>query len=58
MPAAGAGIANRLSVYYMNCRSLLPKMDELRCLAMNNRPDIIGLVETWLDDSIGSRTAS
>lgn len=47
-PSAPAGVA----VYYTNCRSLLPKMDELRHLAIDSRPDIIALTETWLDSDI------
>ena len=49
---ARAGTVGGLSVYYTNCRSLLPKMDELRCLAIDRRPDIMALVETWLDESV------
>ncbi len=43
---------NSLVVYYTNCRSLLPKIDELRLLADDTRLDFIALTETWLDPSI------
>ena len=41
-----------LSIYYTNCRSLLPKMDELRLLATNTKPMIIATTETWLHGGI------
>ena len=41
-----------LGLFYCNCRSLLPKIDELRVLAVDSRPDVIALVETWLDQDI------
>ncbi len=43
---------NSLVVDYTNCRSLLPKIDELRLLADDMRLDFIALTETWLDPSI------
>lgn len=43
-----------MSVYYTNCRSLLPKMDELRLLAVTSRPDLIAISESWLDPSIAA----
>ena len=36
------------SVMYFNCRSLLPKIDELTVLCFMNIPDVVCLVETWL----------
>ena len=39
-----------LSIIYLNARSLRNKMDELRMLAVQLNPDIIGVVETWLTD--------
>ena len=33
---------------YFNCRSLLPKIDEVTVLCITNMPDIVCLVETWL----------
>ena len=33
---------------YFNCRSLLPKLDELAAICATDNPDIVCLVETWL----------
>ena len=33
---------------YFNCRSLLPKIDELAALCIMNMPDVVCLAETWL----------
>ena len=42
-----------LSVYLANCRSLLPKMDDLYLLVSGQSPpSILALTETWLDSSI------
>ena len=43
---------NALTILYTNCCSLLPKLDHLRLLASTQNPHIIGITETWLDDSI------
>ena len=37
---------------YFNCRSLLPKFDELAALCSTNMPDVVCLVETWLCSDI------
>lgn len=37
---------------YFNCRSLIPKLDELRAVCQANKPDIVCLVETWLSADI------
>ena len=47
-PRHGTG----MSLYYANCRSLLPKLDELRLSAEISKPDIIAITETWLDPAI------
>ena len=39
---------------YFNCRSLIPKFDELATLCSANSPSIICLTETWLCESISS----
>lgn len=41
-----------ISFYYTNCRSLLPKIDELRMLAQTTQPDLLAMTETWLDQDI------
>ena len=42
----------RLSVYCSNCRSVQPKMDDLRVLAEVDKPDILALCETWLGEEV------
>ena len=43
---------------YFNCRSLLPKLDELVALCEANQPDVVCLVETWLSaDVLNSEVA-
>lgn len=37
----------------LNCRSLVPIMDELRLIFQHNRPSLISLTETWLNSSVG-----
>ena len=37
---------------YYNVRSLLPKIDELRAVCVASKPDIICIVEMWLDNNI------
>lgn len=37
---------------YFNCRSLLPKSDELAVLCLAHKPDIVRLVETWLSPDV------
>ncbi len=44
--------ANSLSILYFNARSIVPKFDELCAVVEVNNPDIICIVETWLDTSI------
>lgn len=39
------------SVLLANMMSLSPKIDELRCLANDTKPDLISLTETWIQDS-------
>ena len=41
-----------LNILYFNARSLLPKIDNLRILSSVYSPDIICVVETWLDTDI------
>ena len=42
----------KLKVLYYNARSIIPKLDELRILAPLHNPDIICIVESWLDETI------
>lgn len=41
-----------IHVIYSNARSLLSKIDELRLVSEATKPDIICLVETWLDNDV------
>ena len=36
----------------LNCRSLLPNIDELRLIFEQNRPFIITITETWLNETV------
>ena len=47
-----------LNVLYFNVRSLLAKLDELRILCSSFSPDIVCIVETWLDDNIDDTEVS
>ena len=40
-----------LSIIFFNAQSLLSKIDELSEFLDNSDPDIVGVVETWFDDS-------
>ena len=44
--------AGTLSILYFNARSLIPKFDELCLLVEIHQPDIVCIVETWLDHNI------
>ena len=39
-------------IIYFNVRSLLPKIDDLRIICSVYLPDVICVVETWLDPNI------
>ena len=39
-------------VIHFNCRSLLPKVDELRAVFESSKPLFIATTETWLNNSI------
>ena len=43
---------SELSIWYYNARSILPKLDELRLICASEKPDIVCIVETWVDDAI------
>ena len=42
----------KLNILYYNARSIIPKLDELRVIASLQNPDIIAIVESWVDSSI------
>ena len=41
-----------LNLLYLNARSILPKIDELRALCIANPYDIVCVVESWLSSDI------
>ena len=41
-----------LNILYLNARSILPKLDELRVLCVVNSYDIVRVVESWLSNDI------
>ena len=43
---------SNLNILYFNARSLLPKIDELRVICETTKPDVVCIVETWLDGDI------
>ena len=49
MDMAVSPIPCQLSLLYSNCRSLVPKLDNLRVQANSLNPCIIALTGTWLD---------
>ena len=44
--------ARKLRIICMNARSILNKIDELRVVVQDCRPDIIGITESWCHSSI------
>ena len=52
MDTAVSAISCQLSLLYSNCRSLVPKLDNLHAQANSLNPCITALTETWLDASI------
>ena len=51
-PQAPGPPGSKFSIMCFNCRSMLPKFDELVALCLNDKPDVICLVETWLCEDI------
>ena len=43
---------SKCSIYYTNCRSLPPKIDELRVQVASCNPEIVAITASWLDPSI------
>ena len=43
------------SILLTNARSLVPKLDELSCIAASFRPSIIIVSESWLNDEISDQ---
>ena len=47
---------NKLKVVYVNARSIMNKLDELQCIAVEENPDIICITETWAHKDNRCRT--
>ena len=45
-------------VAHLNIRSLLPKINDIKCLLRNKKYDVLALSETWLDSGIPSCSVS
>lgn len=45
---------NEVKFIYLNARSMIGKLAQLECLAMEKEPDVIILTETWLTDTINN----
>ena len=43
----------KLKCFYTNARSIINKRNELELYIMEEKPDIVGITETWAVDSIG-----
>ena len=43
---------SELSIWYYSARSILPKLEELRLICASEKPDIVCIVETWVDNAI------
>ena len=42
----------QLKLFYFNARSIVPKLDELLTLVQCEHPDVICIVESWLNSDI------
>ena len=43
-----------IDLLFFNAQSLMSKIDELSIILQNRNPDIVGVVETWMDGSHGA----
>ena len=43
-----------LNLLHLNARSILPELDELHVLCVDNSYDIICIVESWLSDKVAN----
>ena len=43
-----------LAILYMNCQSILSKLNEFSCLLADTKPDIVLVAESWCNDSISN----
>jgi len=52
------GNSKQLSLLYFNARSIRNKMDELNILIQEHKPDVIAVVESWLNEDISDSELS
>ena len=45
-------VVGKLSCFYVNARSIVNKRDELELYVLEEKPDLIGITETWATNSI------
>ena len=57
-PNCNISKSSHMTILYYNARSLIPKLDELILLATVHTPDIICIVETWLEGDINDTEIS
>ena len=57
-PASVTRRERKLKIVHLNVRSLICHLDELRCFVKSEAPDVLGLSETWLDNSISDKEIS
>jgi len=43
---------SELKIVYLNAHSILPKFDELVLMVQAREPDIVSIVESWLDRDV------
>ena len=45
--------SSTLSILYYNARNILPKMDDLAASVLVHEPDIVCIIESWLEGDVG-----
>ena len=52
LPTRSPHATQKVSVFYFNARSLLPKIDEVRAICANMHYDLVIVVESWLSAEV------
>ena len=47
-------VASTIQFLYTNAQSLVNKIDEMRVIVANNKPDVLIITETWTNDSVSN----
>ena len=58
VPTNCTHLLDKINILYYNVRSLLPKIDNLRILCCAYSPDILCVVESWLNSNISDQEIS